>query len=148
MASSLLLCLEDFSSSSPDLLPLFGRTMHSVWTPVPRPSGQASSELEHLRVSSQGFLGPRLFPGPQPGPVTLNPSCTRTCSCSSEVLGLGSGLWRNWGGSVWTECPQDSVLRAGLGSSPFTALELLCALSSRQVWAPSRLGWPPSSVKL
>lgn len=107
------------------------------------PSGQASlvhrvaaagvmlSPSQRRGVSSQGFLGPRLFPGPRPGPVTLNPSCARPCPCSSEELGPGSALGRSWGALYGPsphpsiQCPQDSGPRADLGSFPFTAPELL-----------------------
>lgn len=107
------------------------------------PSGKASlvlrvaaagvmlSPSQRQGVSSQGFLGPQLFPGPQPGPVTLNPSCAQPCPCSSEELGPGSALGRSWGALCGPsphpsiQCPQDSGPRADLGSFPFTALELL-----------------------
>lgn len=59
------------------------------------------------------------------------------------------------GGSVWTEPPPLHSVPPGLRAkggfgvvSIHDARSSCCALSSRQVWAPSRLGWPPLSVKL
>ena len=89
------------------------------------PSGQVSlvhqvaaagvmlSASQRRGVSSQGFLGPRLFPGPRPGLRRAGPGV-----CFGEELG----------GSVWTEPPPLHSMPPGLrAKGGFGVVSIHCA---------------------